>query len=233
MQTEVRPYTEISEQDAVRVFLQKVYIWMAGGLVLTGLIAFQVARSETLIRYLIVNQWVFFSLIIAQLALVMALSFLANRVSGAVAAAMFIAYSALNGLTLSVIFLIYTSGSIAQVFFISAGVFTAMSVYGFVTKRDLTTMGTYLGMALFGIIIAMLVNFWLKSGTLDFVVSIIGVIIFVGLTAYDTQKLKNLALARPEVATGPENPAILGALALYLDFINLFLMLLRLFGRRR
>ena len=233
MASEVRPYIGVSEQDAVRAFLQKVYIWMAGGLVLTGVIAFQVARSETLVRTLIINQWVFIGLIIAELILVMALSFLANRVSGAVAAAMFIAYSALNGVTLSVIFLVYTNASIAQVFFISAATFAGMSVYGYTTKRDLTTIGTYLGMALFGIIIAMLVNFWLKSGPLDFVVSILGVIIFVGLTAYDTQKLKNLALSRPEVASGPENPAILGALVLYLDFINLFLMMLRLFGKRR
>lgn len=234
MRSEVSPYSYgVTEQEAVRAFMQKVYIWMAGGLALTGIIAYRVAHSEALLHAILGNQWMFFGLIIAQLALVMALSFLANRISAAVAGAMFIAYSALNGLTLSVIFLVYTSGSIAQVFFISAGMFGAMSVYGFVTKRDLTNIGGYLRMALIGIIIAMVVNIWLKNGTLDWIVSLIGVVVFVGLTAYDTQKLKNLATAHPEVGSGPSNPAILGALVLYLDFINLFLMMLRLFGKRR
>ncbi len=146
---------------------------------------------------------------------------------------MFVAYSALNGVTLSIIFLVYTTTSIAQVFFITAGTFAGMSVYGFVTKKDLTAMGSFLIMGLWGIIITMVVNFFLKSPTVGYAISFIAVFIFLGLTAYDTQKLKALALSNPELAAATENPAIMGALILYLDFINLFLNLLRIFGRRR
>jgi hypothetical protein len=233
METQVRPYSSVNEQDAVRVFMQKVYIWMTGGLVLTGVIAHQVANSETIMSTLLHNQGLFFALIIGQLGLVMALSFTANRVSSAVAGAMFIAYSALNGLTLSVIFVAYTATSIAQVFFITAGTFAGMSVYGFVTKKDLTSMGSFLIMGLWGIIITMVVNIFLKSPAVGYAISFLGVFIFLGLTAYDTQKLKNLALSNPEASQTAENSAILGALILYLDFINLFLMLLRLFGKRK
>lgn len=233
MQPQIGSYAQIGSEDAVRSFLQKVYVWMTGGLVLTGVVAYQVAQSETLVRSIVMNQWVFFGLMIAQLGLVMALSFLANRISGAVAGALFVAYSALNGLTLSVIFLVYTSQSLAQVFFISAAMFAGMSVYGFVTKRDLTSMGSFLIMGLWGIIITSLVNFWLKSPAISYAVSLIGVFIFLGLTAYDTQKLKAMALNSPEGAHASETPAIIGALVLYLDFINLFLMILRLFGKRR
>ncbi len=233
MQTEVRPYAAISEQDAVRIFLQKVYIWMAGGLILTGVIAYQVSQSETLISALLRNRGLFYLLLFGELALVIAFSFVVNRVSAAVAGAMFVAYSALNGVTLSIIFLVYTTTSIAQVFFITAGTFAGMSVYGFATKKDLTAMGSFMIMGLWGIIITMVVNFFLRSPTVGYAISFIAVFVFLGLTAYDTQKLKALALSNPELATATENPAIMGALMLYLDFINLFLNLLRIFGKRR
>jgi len=233
MQPQIRTFGGVEVQDAVRSFMQKVYIWMTGGLVLTGVIAYQVAQSETMVRTIVTTRGLFLGLIIAELALVMAMSFLANRISGAVAGAMFVAYAALNGLTLSVIFLAYTSQSIAQVFFISAAMFAGMSVYGIATKRDLTAIGSFLIMGLFGIILASLVNFWLKSPAVSYAVSFLGVFIFLGLTAYDTQKLRNMALNAPEGVHASETPAVLGALVLYLDFINLFLMLLRLFGKRR
>jgi uncharacterized protein len=233
MEGYVRPYSGLSEADAVRNFLQKVYIWMTGGLLLTGIIAYEVSISQTLVTTLLRTPGLFIGLILGELALVMALSFLANRVSAAVAGAMFVGYSALNGVTLSVILLAYTAQSVAQVFFITGGMFAGMSVFGFVTKRDLTSMGSFMIMGLWGIIITMVVNIFLKSPAIAYAISFIGVFIFLGLTAYDTQKLKNLALTSPETTEGSENPAIIGALILYLDFINLFLMLLRLFGKRQ
>ncbi len=233
MDTQTRPYTGLSEQSLVNEFLQKVYIWMCGGLVLTGIISWHVANSQNLMESLILNRNMFMGLIIAELASVMIMSFMANRVSVFVAGAMFVAYSALNGITLSVIFLAYTLTSVAQVFFLTAGMFAGMSIYGFVTKKDLTSWGSFLFMALLGMILAMVVNFFLKSSAMSLVISFGGVIIFVGLTAYDTQKLKQFALADPSRGENNEKPAIYGALTLYLDFINLFLSLLNLLGKRR
>lgn len=232
MDIQTRPYTGLSEQSLVNEFLQKVYIWMCGGLVLTGIISWHVANSRNLMESLILNRNMFMGLIITELVLVMIMSFMANRVSAFVAGAMFVAYSALNGVTLSVIFLAYTLPSIAQVFFLTAGMFAGMSLYGFVTKKDLTSWGSFLFMALLGMILAMIVNFFLKSSAMSLVISFGGVIIFVGLTAYDTQKLKTIAMANPGVGSS-EKPAIYGALTLYLDFINLFLSLLNLLGKRR
>lgn len=232
MDIQSRPYPGLSDQSLVNEFLQKVYIWMCGGLVLTGIVSWHVANSPNLLQSLVMNRNTFMGLIIAELVLVMIMSFMANRVSALVAGAMFVAYSALNGITLSVIFLAYTMQSIAQVFFLTAGMFAGMSIYGFVTKKDLTSWGSFLFMALLGMILAMIVNFFLQSSTLSLVTSFAGVIIFVGLTAYDTQKLKQIALANPGLA-GNEKPAIYGALTLYLDFINLFLSLLNLLGKRR
>ncbi|MFO1519021.1 MAG: Bax inhibitor-1/YccA family protein [bacterium] len=233
MSSNIYPFPAISQEKAVSAFLQKVYIWMTGGLILTGVIAFQVAQSETLFRMIVLNQGVFMGLILGELAVVMAMSFLANRVSATVAGALFILYSAMNGLTLSVVLLVYTAQSVAQVFFITAGMFGGMSLYGYATKRDLTSLGSFMTMGLWGIILTMIVNFFLKSPAISYAISLIGVVIFLGLTAYDTQKLKALALNAPEVTEGSEKPAIYGALTLYLDFINLFLMLLRVMGRRR
>ena len=176
----------------------------------------------------------FIGLIIAQFALVIALSAAVQRMSAGMATGLFALYSVLTGATLSSIFIVYPIGSIANAFFVTAGTFLAMSVYGTVTKRDLTGMGSFLMMGLFGIIIAMIVNLFLKSTMMDFVISCIGVLIFTGLTAYDTQKLRQFGENTPlDDATAVRRGVILGALTLYLDFINLFLMMLRLFGGSR
>jgi FtsH-binding integral membrane protein len=180
------------------------------------------------------NRITFFGLIIVQLALVFFLSGMVHRLSGAVATGLFMLYSALTGLTMASIFLVYTYSSIASTFFVTAGMFGAMSFYGYTTKRDLSRLGSLLFMALIGILLASLVNFWLKSPALMWAITYIGVVVFVGLTAYDTQKLKNIG--EQIDARDTENLrrySIMGALTLYLDFINLFLMLLRIFGNRR
>lgn len=213
--------------------MQRVYVWMAGGLSLTGVIAYYTSQSPTLLNAIVYNPWILYGMMFATLGIVIAMSFAINKISPAVAGLMFIVYASLNGFIFSTIFLVYTAQSITQVFFITAGTFGAMSVYGFITRRDLTSWGSFLFMGLIGIIIAMVVNIFLRSSALGYVISFIGVFIFLGLTAYDTQKLKNWALADPKTTGGSEKPAIYGALNLYLDFINLFLMLLRIFGGRR
>ncbi len=217
---------------AERTFVSKVYAWMSLGLVATALVAAYVAFNPKLARLIIGNQFMFFGIIIAELLLVMAIGGLIKSMSSATATALFIAYSILNGLTLSVIFLAYTIGSVATVFFICAGLFGTMSAVGFMTKMDLTSMGGLLSMAVIGLVVAMLVNLFLKSNMMDLIVSAIGVLVFVGLTAYDAQKIKLMSNASMD-GESERKAAICGALALYLDFINLFLFLLRLFGRRR
>lgn len=233
MQTQVSTIPAAQQGEVVRTFMQRVYIWMAGGLALTGFIAYYTAQSPTLMPLIAKNPWIFYGMIIAELGIVIAMSAMINRLSATTAGAMYVVYAALTGFVFSTLFLIYTAESIYQVFFITAGMFGGMSIYGFVTKRDLTGWGSFLMMGLFGIIITMVVNIFLRSPAVSYAISILGVFIFLGLTAYDTQKLKNLALRDPKMALGSEKPAIYGALTLYLDFINLFLMLLRLFGRRR
>lgn len=233
MQPQVRAIPTSLQQDAVRVFMQRVYIWMAGGLSLTGFVAYYTSQSPSLMQMLTANPWLFYGALIGTLVLVIAMSAMINKISTPVAGTLFVGYAALNGFIFSTLFLIYTSESIAQVFFITGGTFAAMSVYGFVTRRDLTSWGSFLFMGLIGIIITMVVNIFLKSPAVSYAISILGVFIFLGLTAYDTQKLKNLAQADPRGTSQSEKPAIYGALTLYLDFINLFLMLLRLFGNRR
>ena len=227
----VKPY----EQLRVSSFLRTTYLWMSIGLILTGAVAWFTAHSPTILSLVFSSQLTFILLIIAELGLVFYLSARISKMSPATAMTSFIIYSALSGLTLSVIFLVFTQESIVSVFFISAGMFLALSIYGFVTKRDLTGWGSFLFMGLIGIIIAMLVNFFLKSSMLAAIISYVGVLVFAGLTAYDTQKLKNMALHMPsDVDVGTvRKGAIMGALTLYLDFINLFLMLLRIFGDRR
>ncbi|MCB0063253.1 MAG: Bax inhibitor-1/YccA family protein [Caldilineaceae bacterium] len=213
---------------------QQVYGWMAGGLALTGLIAWYVSQSEALLNLVFGNQMLFFGLIIAELALVFGLSWGLTRMSAALATGAFLLYAALNGVTMAFIFLVYTQESIASTFLITAGTFGAISMYGYTTKRDLTSWGTYLFMALIGLILASVVNIFLQSSAIYWITTYAGVLIFVGLTAYDTQKIKELS-ARID-ARDTENfqkMAIMGALRLYLDFINLFLYLLRLFGKRR
>ncbi|MEA2038674.1 MAG: Bax inhibitor-1/YccA family protein [Thermodesulfobacteriota bacterium] len=226
-----RPRTEA----VVNEFVRSVYNWMAIALALTGFVAFYVSNSPTMVRFIFGNPIIFFVLIIGELALVFSISGMVNRMSASTATSLFLLYSVLNGLTLSFIFLAYTRTSIASTFFICAGTFVGCSIYGWSTKRDLTSMGGFLMMGLIGIIIASLVNMFIRSSGMSMIISYIGVIVFVGLTAYDTQKLKNMALTQPADLDGAvvRKGAILGALSLYLDFINLFLMLLRIFGQTR
>ena len=219
----------------VNDYVRSVYNWMGIGLALTGFIAYYVSTNEAIVRLIFGNTFIFFGLMIAELALVFAISGMVQRMSSGTATALFVLYSALNGVTLSFIFLAYTRSSIVSTFFICAGTFAACSIYGWTTKRDLTSLGGFLLMGLFGIIIATVVNMFIRSSGMSMIISYIGVLVFVGLTAYDTQKIKNMALTQPADLDGAviRKGAILGALSLYLDFINLFLMLLRIFGQSR
>lgn len=213
----------------VRAFIRSVYAWMFGGLLLTAFAAVWVVSSKAM-QQLVGNRPMMIVLIIAELGLVFAISAGLRRFSPAAAASMFLVFSLLNGLTLSTIFFVYSTQSIVQAFVVAAGMFGAMSVYGMVTKRDLTSWGSFFFMGLIGIVICSVVNIFLHSGGFSFVISLIGVFVFVGLTAWDTQKLKSFA-----TVDGPmqESLAVVGALALYLDFLNLFLFLLRILGDRR
>lgn len=226
-----RPRVEV----LVNSFVRSVYNWMCIGLALTGFIAYYVSSDPKLVMLIVGNPILFFGLIIAELAMVFALSGWVERMSPATATGLFVGYSALNGVTLSVIFLAYTQASIFSTFFVCSATFACCSVYGWTTKKDLTSWGGFLTMGLIGIIMASLVNMFFASSAVSAVVSYIGVIVFVGLTAYDTQKLKNMALTQPAGLDGAviRKGALLGALSLYLDFINLFLMLLRIFGQSR
>lgn len=209
--------------------IRQVYAWMGFGLAITAILALATASTPEVIKVIAGNRMVFYGLMIGELALVFTLSGAINRLSANTATFLFLAYSALNGLTLSVIFAVYTADSIASTFVVTATMFGAMSLYGYLTKKDLTSWGSFLFMGLIGIVIASLVNIFLHSSAVSWVVSAIGVLVFTGLTAYDTWKIKALAAAGEE----GRKPAILGALTLYLDFINLFLMLLRFMGGRR
>ena len=222
-------------QVIVNEFIRSVYNWMAIGLGLTGFIAFYVSNSPSIIKLIYGNQVLFFGLIIGELALVFYLSARVQKIQASTATALFILYAGLNGVTLSFIFLIYTSSSITSTFFICATTFVACSIYGMVTKRDLTSLGGFMAMGLIGIIIASVVNMFIRSSGMSLIISYIGVFVFVGLTAYDTQKLKRMAVTQPAglEAGVVRKGAIMGALALYLDFINLFLMLLRILGSRK
>ncbi len=214
---------------AQNILVRQVYAWMGGGLALTALLAMITLSSPALLNAIVGNRLVFYGLVIGELALVFTLAGAINRLSANVATLLFIAYSALNGVTLSVIVLVYTANSIASTFLITAGMFGAMSAYGYMTRRDLTSWGSFLFMGLIGVVIASVVNIFLGSGTVSWIISGIGIIVFTGLTAYDTWKIKAMAAG----GIGGRKPAILGALTLYLDFINLFLMLLRFTGQRR
>jgi FtsH-binding integral membrane protein len=215
---------------AERTFIAAVYRWMALGLLLTAGVAFAVASSPEALGFVVLNRWVFYGLLIAEVGLVLAISAMLPRLSSPAAAGLFLLYAALNGATLSVILLAYTGSSVALAFGVTAGTFGAMSVYGTVTRRDLTSWASFLFMGLIGIVIASLVNLFLQSSAMSFVLSCASVVVFTGLTAYDTQKLR--AYARQGGATAAAAP-VGGALSLYLDFINLFLAILRLTGDRR
>ncbi len=214
-------------------FLPRVYGWMTAGLALTALAAMLTLSSQELLNLIFGNRLIFYGLIFGELGLVIALSAAINRISAGTATLLFLLYSSLNGVTFASIFLIYTSSSIASTFLISAGTFGAVSLYGFVTKRDLSGWGSFFFMGLIGIVIASVVNIFLQSAMITWIVSYVGVFVFVGLTAYDTQKIKRIGAAGFSDEASRRKASILGALTLYLDFINLFLMLLRILGNRR
>jgi FtsH-binding integral membrane protein len=214
-------------------FIRRVYNWMVLGLGFTGIVSLFVTSNQALARIIYGNSLLFFGLIILEFALVFGLSGGISRMQASTAVFIFLLYSALNGLTLSVIFLAYTSASVTSTFFITAGTFAVVSFWGYTTKRNLTSWGHFLFMGLIGIILASLVNLFLHSSGVYWAVTYLGVMIFVGLTAYDTQKLKEMAVHGFGNGKTESKAAIIGALRLYLDFINLFLLLLRLLGRRR
>ncbi len=223
---------QLSMSAAFPVLMRKVYTWMTLALVITGFTSYGVATSPAILQAIYGNQMLFWGMIIAEFALVIGVSGAINRLSLTTATLMFILYSVINGALLSYIFLMYTASSIATVFFITAGTFGAMAVLGYTTKSDLTSIGKYLIMALIGLIIATVVNVFVESTGLTLILSYVGVLIFVGLTAYDSQKIKQLLLQAPDAGEGAQKLALLGALTLYLDFINLFIYMLRIFGRR-
>lgn len=214
-------------------FIRRVYNWMGLGLAVTALVALYTASNPALLGFIFGNSLVFFGLIIGQLGLVIVLSVAINRLQASTATLLFFLYSGLTGLTLSMIFLAYTRASIASTFFVTAGTFGLMSLYGYTTQRDLTSWGSFLFMGLIGIILASVVNIFLHNETVYWVVTYAGILIFVGLTAYDTQTLKEMARAGFANEELERKSAVMGALRLYLDFINLFLMLLRVMGNRR
>ena len=226
-------WTTNSVQTAERVsaFLWKVYGWMAVGLGLTAVVAFAVAGSPDLLRVLVGNRLVFFALVIAELGLVFFMSARADRLSPGTASGLFALYSALNGVTLSVILLAYTGESVTMTFVVTAGMFGALALFGSTTKRSLAGAGQFFMMGLIGLILASIVGMFWHNDALQFLISVVGVIVFTGLTAWDAQRLKQMALALPEGQAGAY--AVVGALSLYLNFINLFLMLLRFTGSRR
>ncbi len=215
----------------IREFVSGVYGWMAGGLALTAVVAMSIANNPNAVIFLATHPWIMWLLIIAQIAMVFSLSI--ARMSGMTATIIFILYSGMMGVTLSGIFLVYTKTSIAQAFFTTAGMFGIMAIYGHTTKTDLTRVGQIGMMALIGIILASLINLFFRSSTLQLIISVIGVILFTALTAYDSQKIKQIGYEAYQMDENTlQRMTILGALVLYLDFVNLFLYLLQLMGRR-
>lgn len=230
----VGPEIIVETTDSTRLFT-KVFYWMAGALGLTALTAFLVYSSDAIMSMIIMNRWVMWVLFIAELGLVMGLSAAIHKVSFPTAVLMMAGYSVLNGVTMSVILLAYTATSIAMAFVISAGMFAIMAIVGTVTKRDLSSLGSILFMALIGLIIASVVNMFLQSSLMEWIVSLVGVVLFSALTVYDTQKIRRLLVEQNGCVSdeGLHKIALLGSLELYLDFINLFLFILRLLGGNR
>ena len=229
--------TELSAQrtmdrSVAATFMRNVYYWMAGALTITGLTAMLVANNPTWMQIIFGNAALIWGLFIGELVLVMILSAAINRMSFSTATILFILYSIINGVTLSSIFVVYTAGSLASTFFITAGMFGALAVYGTVTKKDLSGIGRFMFMTLIGLIIASIVNIFMHSETLYWITTFVGVVVFAGLTAWDAQKIQQLALSVDGESETSQKMALLGSLTLYLDFINLFLYLLRLFGKR-
>lgn len=235
---EERLYRMIEEKEglvslAFPALMRKVYVWMTLALVITGFTAFGIAENPGLVYTIVTNRLLFWGLIIGEFALVMAIYGAIGKLSATAATLLFVLYSIVNGATLSVIFLAYTMTSIASVFFITAGTFAVMAFIGYTTKTDLTSFGKMLMMGLIGIILATVVNIFIGSSMLNMMISYVGVVVFVGLTAYDSQKIKNLLYQVDNMSEEAQKLALLGSLTLYLDFINLFLMLLRIFGGNR
>lgn len=226
-------YSATTRAEASTVFLAKVFNWMAIGLGFTAVVAFLVASSPAAIEFFVLNRVVLYGLIFAELGLVIYLSARIDKLQAGTATGLFLLYAGLNGITLSAILLLYTATSVASTFVVTAGMFGAMAIYGYVTKKDLASWGSFLFMGLIGILLATVVNFFVQSSMMSWVISGIGVVVFTGLTAYDVQRISQMghtAMAGSEGAV--KKMAILGALTLYLDFINLFLMLLRFLGNR-
>jgi FtsH-binding integral membrane protein len=217
---------------AFPVLMRKVYVWMTLALIITGFTAYGVATTPSVLQAIYGNQILFWGLIIAEFALVLGVTAFINRLSLTTATLLFILYSVINGALMSYIFLAYTRSSVSIVFFVTAGTFATMAAIGYFTKTDLSSMGKILFMALIGLIIATVVNVFLKSDGLTMILSYVGVLIFVGLTAWDSQKIKNMLLEAPDVSEETQKIALLGALTLYLDFINLFIYLLRILGKK-
>jgi hypothetical protein len=219
------------DAEIVAAFLRGVYGWMCGGLAITAATAWLVAGSPAIVTAIVTNQFLFWGLALAQLGIVFTLSARVDRMAGSTASALFIIYSALTGVTLSFVLLLYTGQSVATTFVVAGGMFGALALYGTVTRRNLSGFGQFLFMGVIGLLLASLVGmFWHNDG-LQFMISLVGVLVFAGLTVYDAQRLKDMALATTIGATSAST--IVGALALYLDFINLFLFLLRFMGNRR
>ena len=219
--------------SVVATLMRNVYIWMTLALVITGLTAMVTAKSEALMTFIFTNNWALIALMILQLGLVFYFSARLNRMSFSTATAVFILYSAITGLTFSSIFVVFSMSSIATTFFITAGMFAAMALVGSFMKKDLSGMGKFALMALIGLIIAGIVNMFLRNAMMDFIVSGIGVLVFAGLTAYDSQKIRQMLQIQSEINESTQKLALLGSLSLYLDFINIFLYLLRFFGSSR
>jgi FtsH-binding integral membrane protein len=217
--------------ERVTIFLRSVYGWMCAGLGLTALVALQVANSPAIVSHLVSNQLLYVGLILTELALVFSLSARVERLAPATATALFVVYAGLNGVTLSLVFLAYTGQSVADTFIVTAGTFGAMALLGSTTRRSLAGLGQFAYMGLIGLVLASLVGLFWHNDALQFVISGVGVLVFTGLAAWDAQRLKQMALSAPEGRT--RSLAIVGALFLYLDFINLFLSLLRFVGTRR
>lgn len=224
---------QLAMSEAFPSLMRKVYVWMSLALLITGMTAYYVATSPAILTAILSKPILFFGLIIAELVLVFTVSAAINRLSLTAATLLFLLYSVVNGATMSFIFLLYTMSSIAIVFFITAGTFATMAVIGYTTKADLSSMGKYLFMGLIGIIIATVVNLFVKSDGLTMLLSYAGVVVFVGLTAWDSQKIKQMLMQATDADEGAQKIALLGALSLYLDFINLFIYLLRIFGKKR
>lgn len=222
------------DKRAFAVLMKNVYVWMTFALLTTAFTAFYVANNVQLLTAIYSSKVVFWGLIIAELAIVFIMSAAINKISFATAAVMFVAYSLLNGVIFASIFLLFSMSSIATTFFVTAGTFGAMALIGAVTKKDLTSIGNFLFMALIGLIIATVVNMFLASSALDWIITYVGLFIFIGLTAYDSQKIKRMLMEYGgDVNEGTKKIALLGSLTLYLDFINMFLYLLRIFGRSK